>query len=141
MSFVSAIFTLKPIIDVLYKDVTQYVEEIERLHEKIRVLEADNEMLREVNTKTIKIEDVVEEVPPTTKLRVKPKVAPRKISQIDDAVFAKEAETFMEPVNMIVENTDKVVTVVNEEKTRKEYQKEYQRQYRKLKKDKQQGDQ
>ena len=39
------------------------------------------------------------------------------------------------------DNKDKIATVVNEEKTRKEYQKEYQRQYRKLKKDKQQGDQ
>ena len=49
----------------------------------------------------------------------------------------KEAETFTEPVNVVVENTEKIV-VVNAEKSRKEYQQEYQRQYRKQKKEKQQ---
>jgi hypothetical protein len=64
-----------------------------------------------------------------------PKIAPKK-AVIDDTIYAKQAETFAEPVNVVVENTDKVV-VLNEEKSRKEYQQEYQRQYRKQKKEQQ----
>jgi hypothetical protein len=130
MSFVSSIFTLKPIIDLLHDDVLHYANQIKELKQQIVELEKENTQLREV--KDVKIEPIVEV---KEKKRTGPKIAPKKV--INDDTFAKEAETYVEPVNEVVENTEKVVTVVPNEKTRKEYQQEYQRQYRKLKKEKQ----
>ena len=131
MSFVSSIFTLKPIIDLLHDDVLHYANQIKELKQQIVELEKENKLLKEINSTPIKIEEVA-----VVKSRSGPKLAPKKII-IDDDTFAKEAETFVEPVNEVVENTEKIVTVVPNEKTRKEYQQEYQRQYRKLKKEKQ----
>jgi hypothetical protein len=132
MSHVSCIFTLKPIVDLLHGDVSIYVSEIATLKDRIAELEKENAELREIATTPIKIEEVIvkEEKP-----RSKPRIAPPTLV-VDDTVYATEAETFAEPVNTVVENTDKVV-IVNEEKSRKEYQQEYQRQYRKQKKEKQ----
>jgi len=132
MSHVSCIFTLKPIVDLLHGDVSIYVSEIAALKDRIAELEKENAELREIASTPIKIEEVIvkEEKP-----RSKPRIAP-PILVVDDTLYAAEAETFAEPVNTVVENTDKVV-VVNEEKSRKEYQQEYQRQYRKQKKEKQ----
>ena len=131
MSFVSSIFTLKPIIDLLHDDVLHYANQIKELKQQIVELEKENKLLKEINSIPIKIEEIA-----VVKSRSGPKLAPKKIV-IDDDTFAKEAETFVEPVNEVVENTEKIVTVVPNEKTRKEYQQEYQRQYRKLKKEKQ----
>jgi hypothetical protein len=132
MSHVSCIFTLKPIVDLLHGDVSIYVSEIATLKDRIAELEKENAELREIATTPIKIEEVIvkEEKP-----RSKPRIAPPTLV-VDDTVYATEAETFAEPVNTVVENTDKVV-IVNEEKSRKEYQQESQRQYRKQKKVKQ----
>ena len=132
MSHVSCIFTLKPIIDFLHADASIYVSEINTLKERIAELEKENAVLREIASTPIKIEEVIvkEEKP-----RSKPRISP-PILVVDDTTFAKEAETYEEPVNTVVENTEKVV-VVHEEKSRKEYQQEYQRNYRKLKKEKQ----
>jgi hypothetical protein len=134
MSFTSAIFILKPIIDILHQDASKYEEMITQLKGTIKTLEQENAQLREV--KAIKIEPVEPIVEVKEKKRAGPKIAPKKVI-INDDVFAKEAETFVDPVNEVVENTEKVVTVMPNEKTRKEYQQEYQRQYRKLKKEKQ----
>ena len=131
MSFVSSIFTIKPIVDLLHDDVLHYANQIKELKQQIVELEKENKLLKEINSTPIKIEEVT-----VVKPRSGPKLAPKKIV-IDDDTFAKEAEMFVEPVNEVVENTEKVVTVVPNEKTRKEYQQEYQRQYRKLKKEKQ----
>jgi hypothetical protein len=129
MSFISSIFTLKPIIDILHGDAMRYVDQINELQCRIVELEKENKLLKEINSTSIKIEkeiNVIKEKPiPISKNIV-----------IDDTVFTKEAETFVEPVNVVVENTEKVV-VVNTEKSRKEYQQEYQRQYRKQKKEQQ----
>jgi len=132
MSHVSCIFTLKPIIDLLHSDASIYVSEIDALKKRIEELETENRELRAINATPIKIESVVTDQKP----QKGPRLPPKKIV-IDDTVYEKEAETYEEPVNIVVENTDKVV-VVNEEKSRKEYQQEYQRQYRKQKKEKQQ---
>jgi hypothetical protein len=131
MSFVSSIFTIKPIVDLLHEDVLRYANQIKELKERIVELEKENKLLKEIILTPIKTEEVA-----VVKPRSGPKIAPKKV--INDDVFAKEAETFVEPVNEIVENTEKVVTVMPNEKTRKEYQQEYQRQYRKLKKKMQQ---
>jgi uncharacterized protein YhaN len=133
MSITSSIFIIKPIIDLLHEDVLHYVNNIKLLNQRIAELEKENAQLREV--KEVKIKPVEPIVEVKEKKRTGPKIAPKKI--INDDTFAKEAETFVEPVNEVVENTEKVVTVVPNEKTRKEYQQEYQRQYRKLKKEKQ----
>lgn len=107
----------------------RYVDQINELQCRIVELEKENKLLKEINSTSIKIEkeiNVIKEKPiPISKNIV-----------IDDTVFTKEAETFVEPVNVVVENTEKVV-VVNTEKSRKEYQQEYQRQYRKQKKEQQ----
>lgn len=116
-----------------------YVSEITSLKERIAELEKENNLLREINATPIKIEPIenVKEVIVTEeKPRNGPNIASKNIV-IDDTVYAKEAESFTEPVNIVVENTEKVV-VLNQEKSRKEYQQEYQRQYRKQKKEKQQ---
>ena len=130
MSFVSSMFIIKPIIDLLHEDVLRYANQIKELKERIVELEKENKLLKEVNSTPIKVEEIA-----VVKSRSGPKIAPKKV--INDDVFAKEAETFVDPVNEVVENTEKVVTVMPNEKTRKEYQQEYQRQYRKLKKEKQ----
>lgn len=135
MSHVGAIFILKPIIDLLHTDALQYVAEIKQLQERVMELEKENAQLREIIVTPIKQE-------PKEEVVVIEPIALKNII-IDDTVYAKEAETYTEPVqpvNIVVENTEKVVTVnMGEEKTRKEYQKEYQRQYRKMKKEKQQS--
>jgi len=131
MSITSSIFIIKPIVDLLHEDVLHYADNIKLLNQRIAELEKENAQLREV--KAIKIEPVEPIVEVKEKKRTGPKIAPKK--EINDADFAKEAETFAEPVNEVVE--EKVVTVVSKEKTKKEYQQEYQRQYRKLKKEKQ----
>jgi hypothetical protein len=153
MSHVSSIFTLKPIVDLFHNDALQYVIEINQLKDQIVELKKENAQLREIITTPIKIEKVeideatnvivrekkiaADDTPEIIVKEEKPRVALKNIV-IDDTVYSKEAETYAEPVNAVVENTEKVV-VVNEEKSRKEYQQEYQRQYRKLKKERQQG--
>ena len=127
----SSIFVLKPIIDLLHEEAVRNVNQINELKDRIADLEKDLASLRDL--KPIKIEQV-EQMSEIKPKRSGPKIAPKKIV-INDEDFAKEAETFTEPVNEVVE--EKVVTVVNKEKTKKEYQQEYQRQYRKLKKEKQ----
>jgi hypothetical protein len=134
MSHVSPVFILKPIVDLLHGDALIYVSEIAILKERIAELEKENKLLKEINSTPIKIEPIV--ITTEEKPRNGPKIASKNIV-IDDTVFTKEAETFVEPVNTVVENTEKAV-VINEEKSRKEYQQEYQRQYRKQKKEKQQ---
>ena len=130
MSHVSPVFILKPIIDLLHGDALIYVSEIALLKDKIAELEKENKLLREINSTPIKIEKEVNVIKENPSIIVKNIV-------IDDSVYVKEAETFAEPVNEVVENTEKVV-VLNQEKSRKksrkEYQQEYQRQYRKQKK-------
>ena len=130
MSHVSPVFILKPIIDLLHSDALIYVYEIALLKDRIAELEKENNLLREINSTPIKIEKEINVIKENTR------IAPTNIV-IDDTVYMKEAETFTEPVNVVVENTEKIV-VVNAEKSRKEYQQEYQRQYRKQKKEKQQ---
>ena len=129
MSHVSPVFILKPIIDLLHSDALIYVSEIALLKDRIAELEKENNLLREINSTPIKIEKEINVI------KENPRIAPTNIV-IDDTVYMKEAETFTEPVNVVVENTEKIV-VVNAEKSRKEYQQEYQRQYRKQKKEKQ----
>jgi hypothetical protein len=134
MSFISSIFTLKPIVDILHEDAMRYVNQIKELQDRIVELEKENRLLKEVNSTPIKIENDI------TVIKEKSQIIPKLTSNnivIDDTVYAKEAEKYEEPVNVVVENTEKVV-VVNAEKSRKEYQQEYQRQYRKHKKEKQQ---
>lgn len=120
MSHVGTIFLLKPFVDLMHAEAVKYETEIAALKERIAELEGN--LSKEIHSTPIKIE------------REKPDT---KFIVIDDTVYAKEAETFAEPVNTVVENTEKVV-VLNQEKSRKEYQQEYQRQYRKQKKEKQQ---
>jgi len=134
MSFISSIFTLKPIIDLLHEDALRYVNQIKELQDRIVELEKENKILKEINSTPIKVENEITVV--KEQIRSVPKIEPKNIV-IDDTVYAKEAETFTEPINTVVENTEKVV-VLNQEKSRKEYQQEYQRQYRKKKKEKQQ---
>ena len=129
MSHVSSIFMLKPIVDLLHGDALIYVSEIAQLKERIAELEKENKLLKEINSTPIKIEKEINVIKEKSASILKNIV-------IDDTVFTKEAETFVEPVNTVVENTEKVV-VVNAEKSRKEYQQEYQRQYRKQKKEQQ----
>jgi hypothetical protein len=130
MSHVSPVFILKPIVDLLHGDALIYVSEIAILKERIAELVKENKLLKEINSTPIKIEKEV------AVIKENPRAAPTNIV-IDDVVYSKEAESFTEPVNIVVENTEKVV-VLNQEKSRKEYQQEYQRQYRKQKKEKQQ---
>ena len=115
---------------MMHADALIYVSEIALLKDKIAELERENNLLREINSTPIKIEKEV------TVIKEKPNAFIKNIV-IDDTVYTKEAETFVEPVNIVVENTEKAV-VINDEKSRKEYQQEYQRQYRKQKKEKQQ---
>jgi hypothetical protein len=151
MSHISSIFTLKPIVDLFHNDALQYVIEINQLKDQIMELKKENAQLREIITTPIKIEKVeideatnaivrekkitIDDVPEVNVKEEKPRVISKNIV-IDDTVYSKEAETYAEPVNTVVENTEKVV-VVNAEKSRKEYQQEYQRQYRKQRKEKQ----
>lgn len=151
MSHISSIFTLKPIVDLFHNDALQYVIEINRLKDQIAELKKENMQLREIISTPIKIEKVeIDDVQTVIARKNKPvmdevsevmiKESPNVVIKnivIDDTVYVKDAETFTEPVNEVVENTEKVV-VVNQEKSRKEYQQEYQRNYRKLKKGKQQ---
>jgi hypothetical protein len=143
MSHISSIFTLKPIVDLFHNDALQYVIEINRLKDQIVELKKENMQLREIISTPIKIEKVVideatnamDDIADVIIKEEKPHVTMKNIV-IDDTVYSKEAETYTEPVNTVVENTEKVV-VVNAEKSRKEYQQEYQRQYRKQKKEQQ----
>jgi hypothetical protein len=152
MSHIGSIFTLKPIVDLFHNDALQYVIEINRLKDQIVELKKENTQLREIISTPIKIEKVeideainaivkdkkfsIDDISDVIIKEEKPHVTLKNIV-IDDTVYSKEAESFTEPVNTVVENTEKVV-VVNVEKSRKEYQQEYQRQYRKQKKEKQQ---
>jgi hypothetical protein len=143
MSHISSIFTLKPIVDLFHNDALQYVIEINRLKDQIVELKKENMQLREIISTPIKIEKVVideatnamDDIADVIIKEEKPHVTMKNIV-IDDTVYSKEAETYTEPVNTVVENMEKVV-VVNAEKSRKEYQQEYQRQYRKQKKEQQ----
>lgn len=151
MSHISSIFTLKPIVDLFHNDALQYVIEINQLKDQIVELKKENMQLREIISTPIKIEKVeideatnanskekkfvIDGITDAIIREEKPRVTLKNIV-IDDTTFAKEAETYEEPANTVVENTEKVV-VVHEEKSRKEYQQEYQRNYRKLKKEKQ----
>ena len=137
MSIVSSIFVLKPIIDLLHTDVLHYADQIRVLQARVEELEKDNAVLRETMTKNIKVETkaVQKEVVMVEK---KPKRKPViGAIEIKDDDYAKQAETF-EPVNVVVQkvDTDEKVVVLQDEKTRKDYQKEYQRKYRQQKKEK-----
>jgi len=73
---------------------------------------------------------------PEKKTKRKPAIGAIEIKDDD---YAKEAETFA-PVNVVivpsaVPSTDEKVVVLQDEKTRKDYQKEYQRKYRQQKKE------
>jgi hypothetical protein len=151
-----SIFTLKPIIDLLYSEVSSYVQEINDLKDKIAALEADNMMLRDVLTTPVKLErpytpliesdtvsldnvkTVVVEEPKAAQKKGKPRVAAKEpvvakekeVPVIDDAKFAKAAETFGSPSNVVVNPPE------DKEQAKKDYQKEYQRNYRKMKKEK-----
>ncbi len=159
MTTTSSIFVLKPIIDLLHNDVLQYTDQIRVLKARVEELEKDNVMLRETMTKSIKVETKVPKVEPKvpkTEPKVEPKVVEKEVVivekkpkrkpvigaiEIKDDDYAKEAETF-EPVNVVVypslavADTDEKVVVLQDEKTRKDYQKEYQRKYRQQKKEK-----
>ena len=141
----SSIFVLKPIIDLLHTDVLYYADQIRGLKQRVEELEKDNAALRETMTKSIKVESKVEPkadkkaevVIVEKKQKRKPVIGPAVIEIIDDD-YANQAETF-EPVNIIVqkvEDADQKVVILQDEKTRKEYQKEYQRKYRIQKKEK-----
>jgi hypothetical protein len=145
MSIVSSIFVLKPIVDLLHADVLQYTEQIRVLKAYAEALEKENVMLRETMTKKIKIEPkeeqkaelkdvVIVEQKPEKKSKKKPAIGAIEIKDDD---YAKEAETFA-PVNVVVQkvDTDEKVVVLQDEKTRKDYQKEYQRKYRQQRKEK-----
>jgi hypothetical protein len=147
MSVVSSIFVLKPIIDLLHADVLQYTEQIRVLKAYAEALEKENVMLRETMSKKIKVEPkeekkadlkdvVIVEQKPEKKSKRKPAIGAIEIKDDD---YAKEAETFA-PVNVVVHPTvvdpDEKVVVLQDEKTRKDYQKEYQRKYRQQKKEK-----
>ena len=155
MATTSSIFVLKPIIDLLHADVLQYTEQIRVLKAYAEALEKENVMLRETMSKKIKVEQKEEpkvdskgeskvEPKPVKKAKRKPVIG---VIEIKDDDYAKEAETF-EPVNVVVVpslaavpsvvplNPDEKVVVLQDEKTRKDYQKEYQRKYRQQKKEK-----
>jgi len=141
MSIVSSIFVLKPIIDLLHTDVLQYADQIRLLKARIEELEKENATLRETTIKKIKIEPMTEsktetpvEQKPVKKAKAKPIIG---VIEIKDDDYAKQAETF-EPVNIVVQkvDTDEKVVVLQDEKTRKDYQKEYQRKYRQQKREK-----
>ena len=136
MATTSSIFVLKPIIDLLHADVLQYTEQIRVLKAYAEALEKENVMLRETMSKKIKVEPKEEQKPvviPVKKAKRKPVIGAIEIKDDD---YAKEAETF-EPVNVvIVPSVDEKVVVLQDEKTRKDYQKEYQRKYRQQKKEK-----
>lgn len=140
MSIVSSIFVLKPIIDLLHVDVLHYADQIRVLKARVEELEKDNAVLREAMTKSIKVEPKVEpKVEQKPVVIVKPKRKPvMGVIEIKDDDYAKKAETF-DPVNVVVQkmdDTDQKVVVLQDEKTRKDYQKEYQRKYRQQKKEK-----
>lgn len=157
MSIVSSIFVLKPIIDLLHADVLQYADQLRVLKARVEELEKDNAMLRAAMTKTIKVEPKVPKAEPKVpkalekevvivEQKPKPKRKPvigTTVVEIKDDDYAKQAETF-EPVNVVVYpsvvapvvDTDNKVVVLQDEKTRKDYQKEYQREYRIKKKEK-----
>jgi len=146
MSIVSSIFVLKPIIDLLHADVLQYADQLRVLKARVEELEKDNAVLRAAMTKSIKIEpkavqkvEQKEVVIVEQKPKRKPVIGPTVV-EIKDDDYAKQAETF-EPVNVVVypsvqPSTDEKVVVLQDEKTRKDYQKEYQRKYRQQKKEK-----
>lgn len=147
MSIVSSIFVLKPIIDLLHADVLQYADQIRVLKARVEELEKDNAVLRAAMTKTIKVEPKVPKVVEKEVVIVEQKqkrkpVIGTAVVEIKDDDYAKQAETF-EPVNIVVQPlvqplapTDEKVVVLQDEKTRKDYQKEYQRKYRQQKKEK-----
>jgi hypothetical protein len=90
------------------------------------------------NVKTVVVEEP-KAVPKKGKPRVAAKehvvakeVIPKEkeVDVIDDAKFAKAAETFSSPSNMVVNPPE------DKEQAKKDYQKEYQRNYRKMKKEK-----
>ena len=156
MSITSSIFVLKPIIDLLHADVLQYADQLRVLKMRVEELEKDNAMLREAMTKTVKVEPkvpkavekevVIVEPKPEQKQKRKPVIG-TAVVEIKDDDYAKQAETF-EPVNVVVypsvaplapsiqPSIDEKVVVLQDEKTRKDYQKEYQRKYRQQKKEK-----
>jgi hypothetical protein len=164
MSISSSIFVLKPIIDLLHADVLQYADQLRVLKARVEELEKDNAMLRATMTKTIKVEPkvpkaepkaepkavekevVIVEPKPEQKQKRKPVIG-TTVVEIKDDDYAKQAETF-EPVNVVVypsvaplapsiqPSIDEKVVVLQDEKTRKDYQKEYQRKYRQQKKEK-----
>ena len=155
MSIVSSIFVLKPIIDLLHADVLQYADQLRVLKARVEELEKDNAMLCAAMTKSIKIEPKVPKAEPKVlekevviveqkpKQKRKPVIGPTVV-EIKDDDYAKQAETF-EPVNVVVypsvapsvqPSTDEKVVVLQDDKTRKDYQKEYQRKYRQQKKEK-----
>lgn len=155
MSIVSSIFVLKPIIDLLHADVLQYSDQIRVLKARVEELEKDNASLREAMTKSIKVEPkvvqktekkevvIVEQKPEQKQKQKRKPIIGATVVEIKDDDYAKQAETF-EPVNVVVYpsvvapvvDTDNKVVVLQDEKTRKDYQKEYQRKYRIQKKEK-----
>ena len=109
------------------------------------------------------LEELIQKKPPVRKI---PRIAPAKVANVtehavacepsvkpvvtsepavNDASFAKEAEKPFVPLKKSIiqsqepQNTNKVVTVNADEKTRKEYIKDYQRAYRERQKEKKQS--
>lgn len=138
----STIFVLKPIIDVLYQEVSEYKKEIERLNKIISELTAE----RKTSVKTVSISDnTVSNVLKNTK-----KVA-NEVVEINEEALATLAEappsSSPDPLLNQEENIDEeeqIPTIVQEEKKivkliagkdKKEYMKEYHRNYRKKQKE------
>ena len=142
---------------MLHADVLQYADQLRVLKARVEELEKDNAMLRAAMTKTVKVEpkavqkaeqkEVVIVEQKTEKKQKRKPVIGTAVVEIKDDDYAKQAETF-EPVNVVVvpsvaplapsvqPSTDEKVVVLQDEKTRKDYQKEYQRKYRQQKKEK-----
>jgi hypothetical protein len=143
----STVFVLKPIIDVLYEEVSQYKNEIERLK---KIISEQNEIIeRKTAEASVKPVNIVEKSVKAVENGV------NIIGERDDDAYAALAEAppassppqvLLEQVenqNEIIENhtstqeDSKVVKLIGG-KDKKEYMKEYHRNYRKKQKENQQ---
>ena len=124
-------------MDVIHEEAVRSAIQIKELQDQISELKKENARLEGIISKPMKIEKVepMDEVKEVVKVvfRRGPKIAPKK--EMEDEKFAKEAETFVDAVNVVEEKVEEKVE--GKEKSKKEYQQEYQREYRKLKREKQ----
>jgi hypothetical protein len=137
----STVFVLKPIIDVLYEEVSQYKKEIERLNKIISELTE-----RKTNVKTVRV------VPKTVKEEINEEEDYEDVDEDSLAELAAAPPSSSQETSLLeqVENQNKIIekpTTVQEEsktvkliagKDKKEYMKEYHRNYRKKQKEIQQ---